>query len=80
VIWLRRHPLIYPMFGPITRFSQFSDLVLSASLAGRNLHLVTLHILQGPAAGSPFCIRLLICRIAYAATQPILPAMAETVK
>jgi hypothetical protein len=50
---LRRHPLIDPIFGSAR--APYADLLptLSASFAGRNLHLVISTKSRDPAAGSP---------------------------
>ena len=50
---LQRHPLIDPIFGPESARSPGQEQVLSASFAGRNLHLVISASRRDPAACSP---------------------------
>ena len=50
---LQRHPLINPIFEPEPAQSLGQDQVLSASFAGRNLHLVISASCRDPAACSP---------------------------
>jgi hypothetical protein len=83
VIRLQRHPLIDPIFGLHPHLPYFQRkwgklgwIVLSASLAGRNLHLVIL-IAQDPAARSPYIKLLRHLSFTIAA---ILPAQVGKVK